>query len=113
MIVLMRKTAAVNIEKTSVKPMHMFRPPKMHASDGRVTFAAVANVLHSLGLVDDLAQVARRDPFGHKLEDAKLEARQRVRAPKMRRVSARVNAAKYKSGAFGRSPFSAKTRQCF
>ena len=44
-----------------------------------VTLGAVANVLHSLGLVDDLGRVAREDTLGRQLEEAKLEAKQRVR----------------------------------
>ena len=50
--------------------------------DAGVTLGAVANVLHSLGLVADLAAVARDDELGRKLEDAQLETRQRVRRPK-------------------------------
>ncbi|MBI4954127.1 MAG: helix-turn-helix transcriptional regulator [Myxococcales bacterium] len=47
--------------------------------DGGVTIGAIANVLHSLGLVDDLARVASEDELGRKLEDALLESKQRVR----------------------------------
>jgi DNA-binding XRE family transcriptional regulator len=47
--------------------------------DAGVTLGAVANVLHSLGLVDDLGRVAREDMLGRQLEEAKLEAKQRVR----------------------------------
>jgi transcriptional regulator with XRE-family HTH domain len=50
--------------------------------DAGVTLGAVANVLHSLGLVDDLARVARDDELGRTLEDAQLQAKQRVRRPK-------------------------------
>jgi len=50
--------------------------------DSAVTLGAVANVLHSLGLVDDLARVGRDDVLGHQLEDAQLDSRRRVRPPK-------------------------------
>lgn len=43
-----------------------------------VTLGALANVLHSLGLVDDLAQVGRQDTFGRQLEEAELGARKRA-----------------------------------
>jgi transcriptional regulator with XRE-family HTH domain len=52
--------------------------------DPGVTFGAVANVLHSLGLAQDLAAIARDDELGRKLEDAQLETKQRVRRPKPR-----------------------------
>jgi len=45
--------------------------------DSGVTLGAVANVLNSLGLVDDLVQVGRTDELGRQLEDAKLQASQR------------------------------------
>ena len=44
-----------------------------------VTLGAWANVLDSLGLVDDLANVGKDDPVGRHLQDAALEARGRVR----------------------------------
>jgi transcriptional regulator with XRE-family HTH domain len=47
--------------------------------DPRVTLGAVATVLNTLGLADDLAVVARNDELGRKLEDAKLLTK-RVRA---------------------------------
>ena len=47
--------------------------------DASVTLGAVANVLSSLGLVDDLARVAHDDTIGRQLEEAKLDAKQRVR----------------------------------
>lgn len=50
--------------------------------DSGVTIGAIANVLHTLGLEGDLANVGRDDAFGRKLEDAKLEDRKRVRAPR-------------------------------
>jgi transcriptional regulator with XRE-family HTH domain len=49
---------------------------------GGVTLGAVANVLNSLGLVDDLARVARDDELGRQLEDAVLQSKQRVRRVK-------------------------------
>jgi transcriptional regulator with XRE-family HTH domain len=50
--------------------------------DAAVTIGAVANVLDSLGMASDLAEVARADVTGRRLEDAKHEATQRVRAPR-------------------------------
>lgn len=47
-----------------------------------VTLGAVANVLNSLGLVDDLAKVGRVDELGRQLEDARLGRAQRVRSAK-------------------------------
>lgn len=53
--------------------------------DGGVTLGAVANVLNSLGLADDLAIVAREDELGRQLEDAQLQTTQRVRRRNPRR----------------------------
>lgn len=50
-----------------------------------VTLGALANVLHVLGLERELGAIGRDDPFGRKLEDARLEAQPRVRAPRRRR----------------------------
>jgi transcriptional regulator with XRE-family HTH domain len=50
--------------------------------DPGVTLGAVANVLSSLGLAEDLARVARDDELGRQLEDAQLQAKQRVRRAK-------------------------------
>ena len=47
--------------------------------DAGVTIGAIANVLNTLGLVDDLTMVGRLDELGHELEDAKLlDSRVRV-----------------------------------
>jgi transcriptional regulator with XRE-family HTH domain len=50
--------------------------------DAGVTLGAVANVLNSLGLAEDLAAVARDDKLGRQLEDAQLQSKQRVRREK-------------------------------
>ena len=47
--------------------------------DPGVTFGSFANVLHTLGLHEDLAVVARDDELGRKLQDAGLPVRRRAR----------------------------------
>jgi len=49
-----------------------------------VTLGAVVNVLHVLGLVDDVARVARDDALGRKLQDLDLEPETR-RTTRLRR----------------------------
>lgn len=50
------------------------------------TIGAYANALHSLGLHEQLGQIAGDDELGRKLQDAGLEPRQR--APRRRRSGA-------------------------
>ena len=72
-----RLTAAMLAERAG-----MSRPTlrSIERGDAGVTLGAVANVLHSLGLHEDLRLVARDDELGRKLQDAKLPTRRR--APK-------------------------------
>jgi transcriptional regulator with XRE-family HTH domain len=53
--------------------------------DAGVTLGAIASVLHTLGLEQDLARVGRDDVLGRKLADAQLEAQTRVDGPRTRR----------------------------
>jgi transcriptional regulator with XRE-family HTH domain len=55
----------------------------VEAGEPGVTMGSYANVLHSLGLHEDLGLVARDDELGRKLQDAKLPTRRR--APKRSR----------------------------
>lgn len=48
-----------------------------------VTLGGVANVLNSLGLIEDLSRIAQDDTLGRQLDEAKLDAKQRV-VPKKR-----------------------------
>ena len=50
-----------------------------------VTIGAIANVLDTLGLVEQLGDVGRADELGRQLEDAKLQTIQRVRPSKAER----------------------------
>ncbi len=50
----------------------------IEAGAAGVTLGAYANVLHSLGLHEDLANLGRDDELGRKLQDAGLPTRQRA-----------------------------------
>jgi transcriptional regulator with XRE-family HTH domain len=62
----------------------MSRPTlrSIERGDASVTVGALANVLHSLGLEQDLLGLARADVLGRRLDDAALERQRRVRAPR-------------------------------
>lgn len=51
---------------------------RVERGDATVSMGAYASVLHSLGLVTDLAQVAADDQLGRKLQDAGLPSRRRA-----------------------------------
>lgn len=51
----------------------------LERGDSGVTLGALANVLHSLGLAEDLAAIARADPVGRALQDAALSPASRQR----------------------------------
>ncbi len=49
-----------------------------------VSIGAIANVLHSLNLAEDISMVAKDDELGRKLQDLELEPRKR--APKKAKI---------------------------
>lgn len=64
----------------------------VEAGEPAVTLGSYANVLHSLGLHEDLGLIGRDDELGRKLQDAKLPARRR--APKRNSRASRSTTAR-------------------
>jgi transcriptional regulator with XRE-family HTH domain len=56
----------------------------LERGDSGVTLGSLANVLHSLGLEDDLKLLGRSDPLGRELQDTALVQQPRVARPRKR-----------------------------